>query len=130
MLFCLFLLFNSFKLLVSLVDLCYYVLFYDLSCFVWKNWLKYVGVIGVNVNYGFVFSYLMLVFQVVVLGQGIVLGNIIFVCFEIEVGCFVMLFEECVESCDVFYLVCEEFQVELGKIVVFRDWILVLVEEE
>ena len=96
----------------------------------WKNWLKHVGVVGVNVNQGPVFSHSMLVLQAAALGQGIALGNTVLARPEIEAGRLVMPFEERVESRDAFYLVCEESQAELGKIAAFRDWILALVEAE
>ena len=96
----------------------------------WKNWLKHVDVLGVNVNQGPVFSHSMLVLQAAALGQGIALGNTILARPEIEAGRLVMPFEERVESKDAFYLVCEESQAELGKIAAFREWILALVEEE
>ena len=118
------------KPLSSLSDLRHHVLLHDLSRTAWKNWLKHVGVVGVNVNQGPVFSHSMLVLQAAALGQGIALGNTVLARPEIEAGRLVMPFEERVESRDAFYLVCEESQAELGKIAAFRDWILALVEAE
>ena len=71
------LLFNGPKPLESLSDLRHHVLLHDLSREAWKNWLKSVGVAGVNVNQGPVFSHSMLVLQAAALGQGIALGNTI-----------------------------------------------------
>ena len=123
-------LFQGPKPLSSLSDLRHHVLLHDLSRTAWKNWLKHVGVVGVNVNQGPVFSRSMLVLQAAALGQGIALGNTVLARPEIEAGRLVMPFEERVESRDAFYLVCEESQAELGKIAAFRDWILALVEAE
>ena len=53
-------LFNGPKPLNSLSDLKHHVLLHDLSREAWKNWLKSVGVSGVNVNQGPVFSHSML----------------------------------------------------------------------
>ena len=124
------LLFNGPKPLESLSDLRHHVLLHDLSREAWKNWLKSVGVAGVNVNQGPVFSHSMLVLQAAALGQGIALGNTILARPEWDAGRLIMPFEEKVASRDAFYLVCDEAQAELGKIAAFRAWILAQVEEE
>ena len=124
------LLFNGPKPLESLSDLRHHVLLHDLSREAWKNWLKSVGVAGVNVNQGPVFSHSMLVLQAAALGQGIALGNTILARPELDAGRLIMPFEEKVASRDAFYLVCDEAQAELGKIAAFRAWILAQVEEE
>ncbi|WP_218309437.1 transcriptional regulator GcvA [Alteromonas antoniana] len=123
-------LFNGPKPLMQLSDLRHHVLLHDSSRAAWKNWLKQVGVAGVNVNQGPVFSHSMLVLQAAALGQGIALGNTILARPELDAGRLIMPFEEKVESRDAFYLVCDEAQAELGKIAAFREWILKLVEEE
>ena len=118
------------KPLMSLDDLRHHVLLHDLSRSAWKTWLKQIGVVGVNVNQGPVFSHSMLVLQAAALGQGIALGNTILARPEIDAGRLVMPFEEKVESRDAFYLVCDESRADLGKIAAFRDWIMALVEKE
>ncbi len=123
-------LFNGPKPLDSLDDLKHHVLLHDMSREAWKGWLKQIGVKGVNVNQGPVFSHSMLVLQAAALGQGIALGNTILAKPEIDAGRLVMPFEERVESRDAFYLVCDESQADLGKIAAFRDWILGQVVEE
>ena len=123
-------LFNGPKPLEQLSDLKHHVLLHDLSREAWKNWLKHVGVSGVNVNQGPVFSHSMLVLQAAALGQGIALANTILARPEIEAGRLIMPFEEKVESRDAFYVVCDETQAELGKIAAFREWILAQVDEE
>ncbi|MDO6476187.1 transcriptional regulator GcvA [Alteromonas sp. 1_MG-2023] len=123
-------LFNGPKPLNSLSDLKHHVLLHDLSREAWKNWLKSVGVPGVNVNQGPVFSHSMLVLQAAALGQGIALGNTILARPELDAGRLIMPFEEKVASRDAFYLVCDEAQADLGKIAAFRSWILAQVEEE
>ena len=115
------LLFNGPKPLESLSDLRHHVLLHDLSREAWKNWLKSVGVAGVNVNQGPVFSHSMLVLQAAALGQGIALGNTILARPELDAGRLIMPFEEKVASRDAFYLVCDEAQAELGKIAAFRE---------
>lgn len=123
-------LFQSDKPLDKLSDLRHHVLLHDSSRAAWKLWLKLVGVNGVNVNHGPVFSHSMLVLQAAALGQGIALGNTILAKPEIDAGRLIMPFEEKIESRDAFYLVCEESQAELGKIAAFREWILDVVKEE
>lgn len=123
-------LFNGPKPLHSLDDLKHHVLLHDMSREAWKSWLKQIGIKGVNVNQGPVFSHSMLVLQAAALGQGIALGNTILAKPEIDAGRLVMPFEERVESRDAFYLVCDESQADLGKIAAFREWILEQVIEE
>lgn len=123
-------LFQGSKPLSSLADLRHHVLLHDSSRSAWKNWLKEVGVVGVNVNQGPVFSHSMLVLQAAALGQGIALGNTIFARPELDAGRLVAPFDERVESREAFYLVCDEAQGELGKIAAFRGWILAQVEDE
>ena len=122
--------FNGPKPLNSLNDLRHHVLLHDMSRDAWKNWLKSVGVSGVNVNQGPVFSHSMLVLQAAALGQGIALGNTILARPELDAGRLIMPFEEKVASRDAFYVVCDEAQADLGKIAAFREWILAQVEEE
>lgn len=124
------LLFSGPKPLQKLSDLRHHVLLHDMSRDAWKNWLKSVGVFGVNVNQGPVFSHSMLVLQAAALGQGIALGNTILARPELDAGRLIMPFEEKVASRDAFYLVCDEAQADLGKIAAFRTWILAQVEEE
>lgn len=123
-------LFSGPKPLHSLDDLKHHVLLHDMSREAWKSWLKQIGIKGVNVNQGPVFSHSMLVLQAAALGQGIALGNTILAKPEIDAGRLVMPFEERVESRDAFYLVCDESQADLGKIAAFREWILEQVIEE
>ncbi|MCW8108819.1 transcriptional regulator GcvA [Alteromonas ponticola] len=123
-------LFNGPKPLNNLSDLKHHVLLHDSSRAAWKDWLKNVGVQGVNVNQGPVFSHSMLVLQAAALGQGIALGNTVLARPELDAGRLVIPFEEKVESRDAFYLVCDETQAELGKIAAFRSWVLTQVEEE
>lgn len=123
-------LFNGPKPLNDLTDLKHHVLLHDETRAAWKNWLKQIGVPGVNVNQGPVFSHSMLVLQAAALGQGIALGNTVLARPEIEAGRLIMPFEDKLESREAFYVVCDESQAELGKIAAFRDWILALVEEE
>ncbi|WP_018983950.1 transcriptional regulator GcvA [Salinimonas chungwhensis] len=123
-------LFSGPKPLSSLADLKHHVLLHDLSREAWKNWLRQVGVPGVNVNQGPVFSHSMLVLQAAALGQGIALANTILARPELDAGRLIMPFSERVESRDAFYVVCDEAQADLGKIAAFREWILAQVEEE
>ncbi len=124
------LLFSGPKPLNDLSDLKHHVLLHDSSRAAWKDWLKHVGVQGVNVNQGPVFSHSMLVLQAAALGQGIALGNTVLARPELDAGRLVIPFEEKVESRDAFYLVCDEAQAELGKIAAFRNWVLTQVEED
>lgn len=123
-------LFSGPRPLSRLSDLRHHILLHDMSREAWKNWLKAVGVKGVNVNQGPVFSHSMLVLQAAALGQGIALGNTILAKPELDAGRLIMPFEEKVASRDAFYMVCDESQADLGKIAAFREWILGQVEEE
>ncbi|WP_218353940.1 transcriptional regulator GcvA [Alteromonas lipotrueiana] len=123
-------LFSGPKPLTCLADLKHHVLLHDLSREAWKTWLKQIGVDGVNVNQGPVFSHSMLVLQAAALGQGIALANTILARPELDAGRLIMPFSDRVESRDAFYVVCDESQAELGKIAAFRQWILAQVDEE
>ncbi|WP_100658330.1 transcriptional regulator GcvA [Alteromonas flava] len=117
------LLLTSNKPLEVLEDLKFHVLLHDSSREGWINYLRQFNVKGVNVNQGPMFSHSMMVLQAAALGQGIALGNTILARPEIEAGRLVAPFAEKLKSKDSFYLVCEESQVDLGKIVAFREWI-------
>ncbi|WP_100641774.1 transcriptional regulator GcvA [Alteromonas facilis] len=118
------------KPLEVLEDLKFHVLLHDSSREGWSNYLRQFSVKGVNVNQGPMFSHSMMVLQAAALGQGIALGNTILARPEIDAGRLVAPFAEKIKSKDSFYLVCEESQVELGKIAAFREWIHNEVEQE
>ena len=118
------------KPLDVLDDLRHHMLLHDSRREAWKNWIRHFHIPGVNVNQGPVFSHSMLVLQAAALGQGIALGHSVLARPDIEAGRLVCPFEEKLVSKNAYYLVCHQSQAELGKIAVFRQWLLDQVKEE
>lgn len=123
-------LFQGAKPLDTLDDLKHHMLLHDSSRDAWKTWIRHFNVLGVNVNQGPIFSHSMLVLQAAALGQGIALGHSVLARPDIEAGRLICPFEERLESKNAYYLVCHQSQAELGKIAVFREWLLSQVKEE
>ncbi len=107
-----------------------YTLLHDMSRKDWKLWCRQVGVTSVNVNQGPIFSLSSLVLQAAIYGQGVALGYSVLARPEIEAGRLVCPFEEFLLSKDAYYIVSEESSSELGKIKVFREWMLSLFKLE
>lgn len=124
------LLLESGKPLNSMEDLKYHTLLHDQFRDGWKTWVKRFGLKQVEVNSGPIFSHTMLVLQAAALGQGIALGHTLLARPEIAAGRLIYPFEEKLESKHSYYLVCQQAQAELGKIVAFREWLMSKVHEE
>jgi LysR family glycine cleavage system transcriptional activator len=124
------LLFQSDTPLKNLDDLAQHTLLHDSSREPWQTWLRHFNVLGMNVNHGPIFSHSMLVQQAASLGQGIALGHSVLARSEIEAGRLICPFEEKLVTKDSYYVVCEQSQADLGKIAVFRQWLLKQVKEE
>lgn len=111
-------------------DLNKHTLLHDMSRKDWKMWCRQVGASNVNVNQGPIFSLSTLVLQAAIYGQGVALGYSVLARPEIEAGRLICPFEEFLLSKDAYYIVSEESSSELGKIKVFREWMLSLFERE
>ncbi len=123
-------LFQGNKPLEVLEDLQHHQLLHDASREAWKNWVRHFNVPGINVEQGPIFSHSMLVLQAAALGQGIALGHSVLVRPELAAGRLICPFEEKLVSKSAYYLVCHQSLAELGKISIFREWLLTQVERE
>ncbi|WP_018690825.1 transcriptional regulator GcvA [Algicola sagamiensis] len=121
---------NSTKPLRMLEDLSQHTLLHDGSRKDWKQWVKNYNLKNINVNQGPIFSHSSMVLQAAAHGQGIALGHSVLAKPEIESGRLVCPFNQVLVSKNAYYLVCQEGQSDLGKIVAFRDWMMTMVEEE
>ena len=121
---------NGPKPLNSPEDLKHHTLLHDLSRRDWKAWMRQAGVTSVNVNHGPIFSLSTLVLQAAIHGQGVALGYSVLARPEIEAGRLVCPFDQLLMSKNAYYLVCHESQADLGKIKVFREWMLELFANE
>ena len=118
------------KPLFTVNDLASHTLLHDTSRRDWKRWFKQVGVRGVNVNHGPIFSHSAMVLQAAIHGQGIALANSVLAKPEIDSGRLVCPFNDVLISKNGFYIVCREQQIDIGKIEAFRNWMLNTVSEE
>ncbi len=118
------------KPLNSTDDLSQHILLHDTSRRDWKRWVKQVGVKGINVNHGPIFSHSSMVLQAAIHGQGIALANSFLAKPDLDAGRLVSPFTDVLVSKDAHYLVYREHQSELGKIEAFNNWMLETVERE
>jgi len=118
------------KALDELDDLRHHMLLHDSSRQSWNTWIKNFNVNGVQVEQGPIFSHTTMVLQAAALGQGIALANSVLARPEIAAGRLLCPFEEKLISKSSYYLVCHPSQAELGKISVFRHWLLEQVRED
>jgi len=121
---------NDKKPLITVNDLAQHTLLHDTSRREWKRWFKQVGVKGVNVNHGPIFSHSTMVLQAAVHGQGVALANSVLAKPEIESGRLICPFNDVLVSKNSFYIVCREQQMDIGKIEAFRTWVLDTVSDE
>ncbi|WP_448213293.1 transcriptional regulator GcvA [Colwellia sp. MEBiC06753] len=124
------LLMNGKKPLYTLNDLANHTLLHDTSRRDWKRWFKDVGVKGVNVNHGPIFSHSSMVLQAAIHGQGIALAYSVLAKPDIDAGRLVCPFNDVLVSKNAYYIVCREHQADVGKIAAFREWMLTTVESE
>ena len=118
------------KHLLTVNDLVNHTLLHDTSRRDWKRWFKQVGVKGVNVNHGPIFSHSTMVLQAAIHGQGVALANSVLAKPDIDSGRLICPFNDVLVSKNSFYIVCRENQLEIGKISAFRTWMLDTVENE
>lgn len=124
------LLMNGKKPLFTVHDLTNHTLLHDTSRKDWKRWFKEVGVKGVNVNHGPIFSHSSMVLQAAIHGQGIALAHSVLAKPDIDAGRLVCPFNDVLIGKDSYYIVCREQQVDIGKIEAFREWVLDTVSSE
>lgn len=118
------------KPLRTIDDLANFNLLHDTSRKGWKRWFKQVGVKGVNVNHGPIFSHSAMVVQAALYGQGVALAYSVLAKPDIDSGRLVCPFNDVLVSKNAYYVVCRENQRELGKIEAFRNWLLEMVANE
>ncbi len=118
------------KPLNTVADLTNHTLLHDTSRRDWKRWFKQVGVKGVNVNHGPIFSHSAMVVQAALHGQGVALAYSVLAKPDIDSGRLVCPFNDVLVSKNAYYVVCRESQKELGKIDAFRHWLLDMVASE
>lgn len=118
------------KPLLTVQDLANHTLLHDETRRDWKRWVKDVGVKGINVNHGPIFSHSAMVLQAAIHGQGVAIANSVLAKPDIDSGRLVCPFEEVLVSRSARYLVCRESQIDVGKISAFRDWVLTTVAQE
>jgi LysR family transcriptional regulator, glycine cleavage system transcriptional activator len=111
-------------------DLVHHNLLHDTTRRAWKAGMKTAGVRNVKVNQGPIFSHSSMVLQAAIHGQGVALGNSVLAKPDLDSGRLIIPFNHVLESKNAYYLVIRESQSELGKIVLFKDWMLSLVEQE
>jgi len=118
------------KPLNTVADLTNHTLLHDTSRRDWKRWFKQVGVKGVNVNHGPIFSHSAMVVQAALHGQGVALAYSVLAKPDIDSGRLVCPFNDVLVSKNAYYVVCRENQKDLGKIEAFRHWLLDMVASE
>lgn len=116
--------------LLSLDDLQHHTLLHDTSRKDWKRWFKQVGVKGVNVNHGPIFSHSAMVVQAALYGQGIALAYSVLAQPDIDSGRLICPFNDVLISKNAYFVVCREAQKDIGKIEAFRKWLLDMVATE
>lgn len=123
---------NGKKPLGTLNDLSHHTLLHDTSRRDWKRWFNAVGLKGMNVNHGPIFSHSSMVLQAAIHGQGIALAHSTLAKPDIDSGRLVCPFNDVLISKNGYYFVCRESQLEIGKIAAFRDWVLstIAIEQE
>ncbi len=114
----------------SVDDLKQHILLHDTSRRDWKRWVKQVGLKGINVNHGPIFSHSTMVLQAAIHGQGIALANSFLAQPDIDAGRLVSPFTDVLISKDAHFLVYREHQAELGKIEAFNQWMMETVAKE
>lgn len=77
-----------------------------------------------------IFSHSSLVLQAAAHGQGVAQGYSVLAAPDIKAGRLVVPFQEVLVNPNAYYLVCTEVQADLGKVAVFRSWMLEMFAEE
>ncbi len=121
---------SSEKPLDDMSDLRHHNLLHDSNRKYWKLWVRKFALKDVNVNHGPIFSHSNMVIQAAVLGQGVALGHSVLARPELEAGRLIQPFQERLITKNSYYFVSRESQKDIGKINVFREWMLELIQQE
>jgi LysR family glycine cleavage system transcriptional activator len=113
--------------LLTLDDFKHHTLLHDTFRKDWKRWFKQVGLDGVNVNHGPIFSHSSMVVQAALYGQGIALAYSALAQPDIDSGRLICPFDDVLVSKNSYFVVCRETQKDIGKIEAFRLWLLDMV---
>jgi LysR family transcriptional regulator, glycine cleavage system transcriptional activator len=111
-------------------DLKHHTLLHDESTVAWTKWLRHVGVKGISVTHGPVFSHSSMVLQAAAHGQGVAIGHSVLCQNDLDAGRLIRPFQETVLSGLSYDLVCPEAWAERPKIVAFREWIMDMVAKD
>jgi LysR family glycine cleavage system transcriptional activator len=90
----------------------------------WANWLRRVGVEGVDVKHGVVFNQASMTIDAAVDGQGIALARTALASGDLISGRLVRPFAQALDAPYAFWIVCPKAAADLPKISTFRDWLL------
>jgi LysR family glycine cleavage system transcriptional activator len=90
----------------------------------WENWLKRVGVDGVDFKRGVIFNQASMTIDAAVDGQGIALARTALASGDLISRRLVRPFGQAVEAPYAFWIVCPKSAAELPKIATFRAWLL------
>jgi LysR family glycine cleavage system transcriptional activator len=90
----------------------------------WENWLRRVGVEGVDFKHGVVFNQASMTIDAAADGQGIALARTGLASWDLISGRLVRPFKQAIEAPFAFWIVCPKSAAELPKISAFRAWLL------
>ena len=89
----------------------------------WANWLRRVGVDGVDFKRGVVFNQASMTIDAAVDGQGIALARTALASWDLISGRLVRPFDQALEAPFAFWIVCPKSAADLPKISTFRTWL-------
>jgi len=121
---------SSDKPLKELVDLKNHTLLHESSTEDWTRWLEKVGISGVDLNRGPLFSHTVMVLQAAIHGQGVAICYSILAKQEIDSGRLVAPFGVTIPSIKSYDFVCPEGHEQKPRIAAFRDWLKSTIEAE
>lgn len=90
----------------------------------WPDWLRVVGLAGIDAEAGPAFGHFFMTLQAAMEGKGVALVPRVLVESDLASGHLSVPFDIPVESAGAYYLLCRERQANLPKIRAFRDWLL------
>jgi LysR family glycine cleavage system transcriptional activator len=90
----------------------------------WPDWLRAVGLTGVDAEAGPAFGHFFMSLQAAMEGKGVALIPRILVESDLASGNLIVPFEVPVESAGAYFLLCRERQANLPRIKAFREWLL------
>tara|TARA_Y100001934_G_scaffold268005_1_gene349404 strand:- start:11447 stop:12322 length:876 start_codon:yes stop_codon:yes gene_type:complete len=90
----------------------------------WREWLRTIGVEGVDANRGPRFRDASHLIQAAIEGQGVALGRTALCAADLAAGRLVRLFEISLPADHAYYVVMPEAWVDRPKVQVFKDWLI------